>query len=138
MSKCIFSSSIKLFKYDYSRRERNAVTKVKNQKNCGACWAFSIVETIESMYAIATGELKDLSIQQVTKHPTSIRHELCNLTSILNTLKVIDCATFGNFGCMGGDTCTALDWMVADKVGLVEEKQYPLTLQDQECNTPSK
>ena len=39
--------------------------KVKNQKNCGACWAFSIVETIESMYAIATGKLKDLSIQQV-------------------------------------------------------------------------
>jgi len=96
-------------------REKNAVTKVKNQKNCGACWAFSIVETIESMYAIATGKLKDLSIQQV-----------------------IDCATFGNFGCMGGDTCTALDWMVSDKVGLVVEQQYPLTLQDQECNIPSE
>lgn len=41
------------------------VTKVKNQYSCGACWAFSTVETVESMYAIRKGKLKDISTQQV-------------------------------------------------------------------------
>ncbi|KAH8036543.1 hypothetical protein HPB51_001362 [Rhipicephalus microplus] len=38
-------------------RDRSAVTPVKNQQNCGACWAISTVENVESMYAIATGKL---------------------------------------------------------------------------------
>ena len=51
--------------------------------------AFSVVETIESMRAIKTGTLKELSVQQV-----------------------IDCSQgFGLKGCGGGDTCTALEWM---------------------------
>nr|CAI5839580.1 unnamed protein product [Callosobruchus analis] len=37
-------------------RKKNAVTKVQNQGSCGACWAFSAVGVIESMYAIKTGE----------------------------------------------------------------------------------
>ena len=47
------------------RREKYVVTPVKNQLSCGACWAFSTVETVESMYALATGKLKELSTQQV-------------------------------------------------------------------------
>ena len=50
-------------------------------------------------------------------------------------LKVIDCARNGNKGCTGGDTCTALTWMSASNVSLLEEKQYPLTLKDQLCKT---
>lgn len=41
------------------------MTPVKNQFNCGACWAFSTVATVESMYAIKTQELKEFSVQQV-------------------------------------------------------------------------
>jgi len=41
------------------------VTSVRNQKNCGACWAISVVELIESVYAIKTGLLQTFSVQEV-------------------------------------------------------------------------
>ncbi|XP_071452857.1 cathepsin O-like [Hetaerina americana] len=85
-------------------RDKKIITPVKNQKDCGACWAFSTVETVESMHAVKTGILKPLSMQQV-----------------------IDCAGKGNKGCEGGDTCSALDWMMTNNIPLVTEKEYPLT-----------
>ncbi|KAH9194367.1 hypothetical protein AeNC1_003652 [Aphanomyces euteiches] len=39
---------------------------VKNQGDCGDCWAFSAVGTSEFAHCIATGEKLDLSEQQVT------------------------------------------------------------------------
>lgn len=47
------------------RRIKNVVTPVRNQKNCGACWAISVIELIESFYAIKTGSLKLFSVQEV-------------------------------------------------------------------------
>lgn len=41
------------------------VTPVRNQKNCGACWAISVIELIESVYAIKTGSLQTFSVQEV-------------------------------------------------------------------------
>lgn len=41
------------------------VTSVRNQKNCGACWAVSVIELIESVYAIKTGLLQTFSVQEV-------------------------------------------------------------------------
>lgn len=38
---------------------------MRNQKNCGACWAISAIEVIESVYAIKTGSLQTFSVQQV-------------------------------------------------------------------------
>ena len=48
------------------RRDKNVITEVCNQKTCGACWAFSTAATIEAMYAIKTGTLNKLSIQEVS------------------------------------------------------------------------
>jgi hypothetical protein len=48
------------------RRDRNVITEVRNQKTCGACWAFSTAATIEAMYAIKTGILNKLSVQEVS------------------------------------------------------------------------
>lgn len=47
------------------RRDKGVVTPVRNQKNCGACWAVSAVEVIESVYAIKTGSLQSFSVQEV-------------------------------------------------------------------------
>ena len=41
------------------------LTPVKDQKQCGSCWAFSATAQIETDVAIATGQLLDLSPQQI-------------------------------------------------------------------------
>merc|ERR1711931_242510 len=47
-------------------RDQGAVSEVKNQGQCGSCWAFCTTEMIESYAAIETGTLPELSSQQVT------------------------------------------------------------------------
>jgi len=42
-----------------------AVTSVKNQGNCGSCWAFAATSILESANQISTGVLMNLSEQQV-------------------------------------------------------------------------
>merc|ERR1712209_357205 len=43
-----------------------AVTSVKDQGQCGSCWAFSLTSQVESYNFLASGDLVELSTQQVT------------------------------------------------------------------------
>ena len=46
-------------------RAMGTVSSVHSQDTCGACWAITAVETIESAYAIHTGKLINLSEEEV-------------------------------------------------------------------------
>lgn len=86
------------------------VSEVRNQGLCGACWAHSVIGTVESMIAIERNSSTiELSIQQM-----------------------IDCAANNN-GCLGGDTCNLLEWLVQEKVNIRTTDAYPLNNVDTQC-----
>ncbi len=68
-------------------RDSGAVNPVKDQGQCGSCWAFSAVCGVESRYKIKSGTLFSLSEQQL-----------------------VDCCSAG-MGCGGGDEKTALEYI---------------------------
>jgi C1A family cysteine protease len=83
-------------------RSKNAVTPVKDQGQCGSCWAFSATESIESMSFLAGNPLVALAPEQI-----------------------VDCDTVDQ-GCNGGNTETAFQYVTQAK-GLDTEASYPYT-----------
>jgi KDEL-tailed cysteine endopeptidase len=93
-------------------RKKDAVTGVKNQGQCGGCWAFSATGAVEGVVAINTGELYNISEQQL-----------------------IDCSTEeGNHGCEGGLMDQAFQYII-DHHGLCSEKEYPYNATTNQCNS---
>jgi len=52
-------------------RTKGAITAVKDQQQCGSCWAFSATEQIESNWFLAGNDLIELSPQQIVSCDTT-------------------------------------------------------------------
>jgi len=89
-------------------REKAGVTPVKDQGQCGSCWAFSTVGHIESLYYIKNKKVATFSEQQL-----------------------VDCDTDTDQGCNGGLMKAALTYVQNN--GLESDKDYKYTARDGSC-----
>ena len=94
---------------DFDWREKNKVSSVKNQLQCGGCWAFSSSEAVEGAWALKKNVLYNLSEQEL-----------------------IDCSeSYGNQGCNGGSMISAFKYIIDN--GLCTNLSYPYIAQDSTC-----
>lgn len=93
--------------FDWSNTYPSVVNPVRNQGQCGSCWAFAAVGTLEATYALKTGVLKSFSEQQF-----------------------VDCSQ-SNYGCNGGNEYYAFrDFR---NRGSASRSEYPYTARNGYC-----
>lgn len=90
------------------RNKGQVVNAVQNQQQCGSCWAFSTCASMESRYALSSGELLKFSEQQL-----------------------VDCDTREDQGCNGGLMDSAFTYL--ESKGAMLESDYGYTATDGRC-----
>jgi len=91
---------------------RYMMTPIKDQGQCGSCYAESSVATYEAMWTLHTGRQHNFSVQQA-----------------------MDCSTTqGNEGCNGGWMHSVYDWIMANK-GILINSQDPYSALTANCSS---
>ena len=89
--------------------KKGAVSSVKNQLECGSCWAFSASEAVEGEWFLKHNQLYNLSEQEL-----------------------VDCSGYlGNQGCDGGSMTNAFEYIIQN--GLCSDISYPYNGTDGQC-----
>lgn len=88
-------------------REKGIVAPIKNQEECGCCYAFSAISALESRNAQKTGKLVKLSEQNM-----------------------VDCS--GSSGCNGGWPNASFQYII-DNEGVNTEEAYPYKAKRGDC-----
>jgi len=90
---------------------------IKNQANCGSCWAIASASTLEAHAEIYSGKPRSFSAQQIVMCTPNPKH--CG----------------GDGGCQGATAELAMAWVL--KNGLAEESAVPYTGRDGACTMGS-
>jgi len=91
-------------------RGQGAVNPIKDQKQCGSCWAFATVANIEGAGFVTNKKLLSLSEQEL-----------------------VDCDKGQDQGCQGGLPSNAYKFMISSKTGLEKETAYPYKAKNGQC-----
>ena len=102
-------------------REHGIVGPVKDQAQCGSCWAFSAIGALESQIMKKTNHNVSLSEQEMVD---------C-VKNILSPDGSIICCD----GCMGGEMYSVYQYLIHNTSGVDDtELQYPYTAMDGPCS----